>query len=48
MLADDRHTNSVGDDLYLLLESVEVGFDEIGETVVSGDKDLLSTWELHL
>merc|ERR1712194_833450 len=29
-------------------ESVVIGLDELGETELSGDEDLLSTWELHL
>ena len=48
VLSDDLDTNSVGNDLSFLLESVVVSLDEMSESVLSGDKDLLSAGELEL
>ena len=48
MLGSNFNGNAVRDNLSLLLESVEVSLDELGETVLSGDEDLLSAWELEL
>ena len=41
-------TDSIADDLSLLLEPVVVGLDVLGESELSGDEDLLSTGELEL
>ena len=48
MFRSDFDGNTVRDDLSFLLESVEVSLDDLGETVLSGDEDLLSAWELEL
>ena len=48
MLGSNLDRDTIWDDLLLLLESVEVGLDEFGESEFSGDEDLLSTWELEL
>ena len=48
MLSDNFDTNTVWDDLLLLLESVVIRLDKVGESEFSGDEDLLSTWELEL
>ena len=48
MLGDDLNADTIGDDLTLLLESVVVGSDEVGETELSGDEDLLLAGELEL
>ena len=47
MFGSDFDGNTVRDDLSFLLESVEIGFNKVGESVLSGDEDLLSTWELE-
>ena len=44
----DLNTDTVWNDLALLLESVVVRLDQLGESELSGDEDLLSTWELEL
>ena len=41
-------TNTVTNDLTFLLESVEIGLNMWGESELSGDENLLSSWELHL
>jgi len=48
VLGDDLNADTIGDDLTLLLESVVVGSDEVGETELSGDEDLLFAGELEL
>ena len=48
VVADDLNVDSVGDDLTLLLESVVVSLDQVGESVLSRDEDLLSAGELEL
>ena len=48
MLGSDLDANAVWDDGSLLLESVVVRLDELGESELSGDEDLLSAWELEL
>ena len=48
MVSDGLDTNTIWDDLTLLLESVEIGLNMWGESVFSGDEDLLSSWELEL
>ena len=48
MHADGLDANSVWDDLTLLLESVVIRLNELGETELSGDEDFLSSWELEL
>ena len=48
MHTDGLDTDTVWDDLTLLLESVEVRLDVWGETVLSGEENLLSSWELEL
>ena len=47
-LSEDLDVGTVTLDLTFLLESVEIGFGDWGETILSGDEDLLSTWELEL
>ena len=48
MVSDGLDTNTIWDDLTLLLESVVIRLNELGETELSGDEDLLSSWELEL
>ena len=48
MFGSDFDGNTVRDDLSFLLESVEDSLDDLGETVLSGDEDLLSARELEL
>ena len=48
MLGSDLNGSTIWDDLSLLLKPVEVGLDDLGETKLSGDEDLLSAWELEL
>jgi hypothetical protein len=48
VIGDDFNTNTIGDNLTFLLESVEIGFGDWGETVLSGDEDLLTARELEL
>ena len=48
MLTSDLHAVTIWDDLSLLLKPEIVTVDELGESVVSGNKDLLSSWELGL
>ncbi len=48
MLSNDLDVDTVWDDLALLLESVVVRLNQMGETELSGDKDLLTAWELEL
>ena len=48
MVSDDLAADTIVDDLAAGSESVVVGLNELGETELSGDEDLLSTWELHL
>ena len=48
MVGDNLNANTVSDDLTLLLESVVIGLDDLGEAELSGDEDLLSSWELEL
>ena len=48
VVGDDLAADTIVDDLAVGLESVVIGLDELGETELSGDEDLLSAWELHL
>ena len=48
MLSNDFNMSSIWDNLSFLLKSVVISLDQVGETVLSGDKDLLSAWELEL
>ena len=48
MIVNDLDGNSISDDLTLLVESVVVRLNELGETELSGDENLLSTGELEL
>ena len=48
MVTNDLGTNSIWDDLTLLLESVEISLDEVCETELSGNHNLLTAWELEL
>ena len=45
--ANDFNVDTVWDDLSFLLLSVEVSLDKVGESELSGDEDLLSSWELE-
>ncbi len=46
--ANKFDTDTIGDDLTFLLESVEISLQKWGETELSGEEDLLSAWELEL
>ena len=48
VISDDFNTNTIGDNLTFLLESVVIGLKERGESEFSRDEDLLTTWELEL
>ena len=48
MFSNDFDIDTISDDLAILLESVVVGLVELGETELSGDEDLLTSWELEL
>ena len=48
MFGSNLDGDTIWDKLACLLESVVVRLDELGEAEFSGDKDLLSTWELEL
>ena len=48
MLADDLDTDTIWDDLSFLLESVVISLNEMGESVLSGDENLHTAWELEL
>ena len=48
MFSNDLDTDTISDDLSIFLESVVVGLVELGESELSGDKDLLTSWELEL
>merc|ERR1719231_1895337 len=48
VFSSNLDTDSIWDDLSSLLKSVVVSLDELGESVLSGDEDLLSSWELEL
>eukprot|EP00356_Strombidium_inclinatum_P002458 CAMPEP_0170479396 /NCGR_PEP_ID=MMETSP0208-20121228/645_1 /TAXON_ID=197538 /ORGANISM="Strombidium inclinatum, Strain S3" /LENGTH=230 /DNA_ID=CAMNT_0010751787 /DNA_START=52 /DNA_END=743 /DNA_ORIENTATION=- len=48
VVADNLNVNTIWDDLAFLLELVVVGLDQLGETELSGDEDLLSAGELEL
>jgi len=48
VLSNDLDADTIGDDLAFLLESVVVSLDEVGESVLSGDENLLSAGELEL
>jgi len=48
VVSDDPAADTIINDLTTGCESVVIGLDELGETELSGDEDLLSTWELHL
>ena len=48
MLTNDSNADTIWDNLSFLLESVEIGLDDWGETILSGDEDLLTAWELEL
>ena len=47
VISNNFYVEAIWDDLSFLLESVEIGFNKVGESVLSGDEDLLSTWELE-
>ena len=48
VLSDNLDTDTVWDDHAFLLESVVVSSDKMGESVLSGDENLHSAWELEL
>ena len=48
MFSNNLSHESIWNDLSFLLESVVIGLDDIGESVLSGDEDLLTAWELEL
>ena len=48
VISDLFNTNTISDNFTFLLESVEIGFKEWGETILSRDEDLLTAWELEL
>jgi hypothetical protein len=48
VLGNNLNTNTVVDDLLLLIESVVVRLNKISESEFSRDEDLLSAWELEL
>ena len=48
MLSINLDMDTTWDDLTFLLESVVISLNEISETELSGDEDLLSSWELEL
>ena len=47
MVGDDPNVDSVGDDLSVLLELMELVLCELGESELSGDGDFLSAWEFE-
>ena len=47
MFSNDLDTDTISDDLSIFLESVVVGLVELGESELSGDEDLLTSWELE-
>ena len=48
MLGDDLAANTIGLDLTLLLKSVVVSLNQLGEAELSRDEDLLTAWEFEL
>ena len=48
MLSYELDTNTITNDLVLLLEFVVIRLQKSGETELSGEEDLLSAWELEL
>ena len=48
MLSNQLNANTISDDLMFLLQSVVIWLQELGETELSWQEDLLSAWELEL
>ena len=47
VIANNFNVETIWDNLTFLLKSVEISLDKVGESELSGDEDLLSTWELE-
>ena len=48
MLSDNFNVKTIWNNLSFLLKSVVVSLNKLCETVLSGNEDLLSAWELEL